>query len=169
MKRAHRAPQQRQQGVALLVGLILLIIMTLLGLSGMRSIVHQEKMATGTYDRSLMFQAAEAALRQAEERVESDKPTPTASGCVDGICTPLAASATPRWKDTSFTGWYTASTTQSLAGAAQYIVEYMGSDYPCDPSVETSPSTCKNYRITARSAPTAQRATVVVQSIYLTD
>lgn len=160
---------QRQQGVALIVGLILLIVMTLIGLSGMRTVVHEEKMATQTYDRSLMFQAVEAALRQAEERIEAERATPL-SGCTDGFCAkPAAAASTPRWRDTSFTGWYSGSTTQALAGSPEYYIEFLGNDFPCDPNNAASPTVCKNYRITARSKPTTGRATVMLQSVYLTD
>lgn len=162
----HRRGGQR--GVALIVGLILLIVMTLIGLSGMRTVVHEEKMATQTYDRSVMFQAVEAALRQAEERMEAEKPTP-AAGCIDGVCAKLAAASTPRWKDPGFTSWYSGSTTHALAGSPQYFVEYLGSNFPCDPSNSSSPQTCKNYRITARSQQVTGRANVMLQSVYLTD
>ena len=43
--------------------------MTLLGLTGVRTIVQEEKMAAATQDRNLAFQAAEAALREGEAAV----------------------------------------------------------------------------------------------------
>ena len=61
-----RSPR-RQRGVALLVVLMLLLIMTLLGLASLRGSIMEERMSANLFDRSLMFQAAESALRQGED------------------------------------------------------------------------------------------------------
>jgi len=58
--------RSRQQGVVLAVTLIFLVILTLVGVTAMRSTVMEEKMAGNMRDRSLAFQAAESALRDAE-------------------------------------------------------------------------------------------------------
>ena len=63
--------RHKQHGVALAIALILLVIMTLLGLSGVRTVGLEEKMASNTYDRSLAFQAAEAALRAGEDAAQA--------------------------------------------------------------------------------------------------
>ncbi|WP_024329262.1 PilX N-terminal domain-containing pilus assembly protein [Thioalkalivibrio sp. ALR17-21] len=55
----------RQQGAALIVGLILLIVITLLAVAGMQNTVLQERMAGNMHDRNLAFQEAEAGLRAA--------------------------------------------------------------------------------------------------------
>lgn len=55
-----------QSGVALIVGLILLLLLTLIGVAGMKDTQLQEKMAGTALDRETAMQAAEAALRQAE-------------------------------------------------------------------------------------------------------
>ncbi len=62
----------RQHGSALLVSLIVLLVMTLLGLSSMRTTVLEEKMAGNMRDSELAFQAAEAALRDAEQFIEAN-------------------------------------------------------------------------------------------------
>lgn len=54
--------KHRQQGMALVVSLVLLVVVTLVGLAGMRGTIMQERMAGGAYDRETAFQAAEAAL-----------------------------------------------------------------------------------------------------------
>jgi len=64
------APGQR--GSVLLISLVVLLVLTLLGLSGMRSTVLEEKMAGNMRDSELAFQAAEAALREAERFIETD-------------------------------------------------------------------------------------------------
>lgn len=62
--RPHAAAPQR--GSAIIMGLILLIVITLLSLGGVRGITIQERMASNLHDRNLAFQAAETALRAAE-------------------------------------------------------------------------------------------------------
>ncbi len=55
-----------QKGIALLVSLIMLIVITLFGISSIRTVLVEERMTSNTYDRSLSFQGAEAALRIGE-------------------------------------------------------------------------------------------------------
>ncbi|WP_019590464.1 MULTISPECIES: PilX N-terminal domain-containing pilus assembly protein [unclassified Thioalkalivibrio] len=64
--------KQHQQGAALVVGLILLVVITLLAVAGMQNTVLQERMAGNMHDRNLAFQAAEAALRQGERQAMND-------------------------------------------------------------------------------------------------
>lgn len=60
----------RQRGAALIVSLILLLIMTVLGVTSMRATTLQERMAGNLRDNNLAFQAAEAALREGEQFLE---------------------------------------------------------------------------------------------------
>lgn len=57
-----------QTGSALFVALILLLVLTMLGVQGMRSNVMQERMAGNMRERNIAFQAAEAALRLGESQ-----------------------------------------------------------------------------------------------------
>lgn len=56
----------RQSGVVLIVGLVLLLVLTLLGVGAMRSAVLEERMTNNTQDLQIAFQFAEAALREGE-------------------------------------------------------------------------------------------------------
>lgn len=56
----------RERGSALAIALIFLLLMTLLGVSAMRSSNMQERMAGNLRDRNMAFQAAEGALRGGE-------------------------------------------------------------------------------------------------------
>ncbi len=56
----------KQQGAALAVGLILLLIITLMGYTSMKGTMLQEKMAAGLHNRSLAYSGANSALRQGE-------------------------------------------------------------------------------------------------------
>lgn len=168
----NTALAKSQQGVALVISLVLLVLVTILALAGARTANLEEKMAANGYDRNLAFQAAEAALREAEISVAASRPTPASgSSCSNGICPQPVNGATPRWEDQSFTGWTNATVSLgTLAGTTpQYFIEYLGSSFPCRDG-ESPPSLfCKRYRITARSHPGTDRATVTLQSIYATE
>ncbi|WP_237068692.1 pilus assembly PilX family protein [Microbulbifer guangxiensis] len=61
----------RQRGAVLVVSLLVLLIMTLIGVSGATSIIMQEKMTFASRDAQLALQVAESAVRTAEEEIES--------------------------------------------------------------------------------------------------
>jgi type IV pilus assembly protein PilX len=60
------APLNRQAGAVLLVSLVMLLLLTLIGLAGMRLASLEERIAGNQRDREVAFQAAEAALRAGE-------------------------------------------------------------------------------------------------------
>lgn len=178
----HQHTRNQQHGVALIVSLILLIIMTIISISSIRGITQQERMANQSYDRSIAFQATEAALREVELKVETNNANlPTLLGSVDAttkcnltsdlrICEKPAATDEPRWLATSFTSWKSLSAvgTGSLAVTPQYFVEHLGDNFECQPGA--GPADCTRYRITARSNDgTGTRSHVMLQSIYATE
>ncbi len=57
---------KKQQGVALFMALVMLLILTLLGLSSIQSTSMQERMSRNARDSNLAFQGAESAIREAE-------------------------------------------------------------------------------------------------------
>lgn len=65
-----------QHGIALIVSLILLLILTLISIASMRQSVLEERMAGSSHDHNRDLQAAEAALRDAERSLarEASKP-----------------------------------------------------------------------------------------------
>ena len=54
-----------QHGSALIIGLIFLVLLTVVGITAMQTTTLEEKMAGNQRDRSVAFQAAETALRDA--------------------------------------------------------------------------------------------------------
>jgi len=100
-QRSIRAHGQR--GAVLVIVLILLLVMTWMGVASMRGTSMGERMSAGIYDRSISFQAAEAALREAEALIALKPVFPT-SDCNAGLCAQrvdLAASDTMRWEDST--------------------------------------------------------------------
>lgn len=60
----------RQRGIALVVSLIFLLVVTLIAVGSIRDTVLEEKMAGNTRDRNIAFQAAESGVREAEQFIE---------------------------------------------------------------------------------------------------
>jgi Tfp pilus assembly protein PilX len=74
-----------ERGVALIVGLVILAILSMLGVAAFSISTQQERMAGNSRDRIRAFEAAEAALRDCEEYVQANGATvafaaPPASG-----------------------------------------------------------------------------------------
>lgn len=167
----HKASQG---GVALVVALILLVVMTLVGLSGLRNVTLEERMTANTFDRSISFQAAEAALKQAEALVQAQAALavmqPAAGTPCDaatGVCGAPAQPETEIWLDNT-TPWFNATTLDNggISITPQYIIEFLGNGFTCSPGQAGSAMNCSRYRITARSNAGADRSVVILQSIY---
>lgn len=60
-----------QQGAMLIVCLIILLVMTIIGITNMKTTTMEEKMTGNTRDLNLAFQAAEAALRDGEALIDA--------------------------------------------------------------------------------------------------
>ena len=157
----------QQRGAALLTVLLLLLIMTLLGLASLRSGLLEERMSGNLYDRSVSFQTAEAALREAEVGIVARTNLYDGS---DGTFPLPVADATPRWLDAG-TGWRNATNLggASTAVTARVIVEEMGvapTWRGCDRVIPIDPSCMTGrFRITAVSQAPG-RAQVMLQSNY---
>lgn len=68
--RSRRAFSARQDGAILVVSLLLLLVMTVLALTASQTTRLQERMAGNARDLDLSFQASEAGLRGAENRID---------------------------------------------------------------------------------------------------
>ena len=167
----HRSAQG---GVALVVALILLVVMTLVGLSGLRNVTLEERMTANTFDRSISFQAAEAALREAEALVQAQNTLPamqpaagTACNAGTAVCGAPAPPELERWLDNA-TPWANAATLNNggITITPQYMIEFLGNTFTCFPGAVGSPTNCSRYRITARSNAGADRSVVILQSIF---
>lgn len=178
-------PQQR--GVALVVSLVLLVLVTLVGLAAIRGTTMQQKMTSNFYDRELSFQSAEAALRAADTAIQMNAAA-IARNCGSGGVTCLAnpftdaslpANSIQTVVTGSGVGQFDAGTIS--ASQPQYVIENFGA-YP-DPNTSTGFSQTANasqygaqgvsttaiyYRVTARSgnpAVTGDRAVVTLQAM----
>jgi type IV pilus assembly protein PilX len=74
----------RQRGVSLLVSLLLLAMLSVATVAAMQTAGLQERIAGNTRDRTLAFNAAESALRDAEDYLQADPLLPLFDGSVNG-------------------------------------------------------------------------------------
>lgn len=72
----HRSPGARRRagGATLIVGMVLLMLMTSIALTTLKAVKTDEHLTGNLQDRSRAFQAAEAALREAEKLLRTSPP-----------------------------------------------------------------------------------------------
>ena len=77
MHAIHRACLETQRGIALVSSLLLLLVVTIIGISSMKSTLLTEKMAGNAKNHNIAFQAAETGLRNGEAWIRDSGPLPT--------------------------------------------------------------------------------------------
>ncbi|USD22093.1 pilus assembly PilX family protein [Microbulbifer variabilis] len=169
---------KQERGATLLVGLVMLLLMTFIGLAAIRGSGMQELMAGNMRDRQLAFQAAESALRVAEENIitELNKPISTIfDGDTVGYGDELDGSKNSGfWLDFSWSGVSVKADLdlESIASQPIYIVEKVTTE--ASNTGETGgaidlESVDKGvppnyYRITSRGVGGTENTVVILQS-----
>ncbi|MDP5136979.1 PilX N-terminal domain-containing pilus assembly protein [Rheinheimera baltica] len=163
----------KQQGVALVVSLLLLLAITLLAVSNMKRTTVQEQMTGNLHDRQLALQQAEAALLVAE-RLLAAAPLPAGPTALinnAGIYDIPDPALPARWAPGQLVTWIGAPAMNSgTANPASYIIEYMD-DWAFPPGCDrgtTRVAGClePTFRITARVPATPGRAEVTLQTVW---
>ncbi|MBB1472616.1 pilus assembly protein [Luteimonas sp. MC1782] len=164
-RHAGTPAQDRQRGVSLVIVLVLLVATSILGIAVLRSTAMQERMSANQRDRSLAFQAAESALRYAQDVALTsaawETQVPTAVDCTNfSICPEGSA---PAWREVPAGAFDSAR----LAAPPEYWIEYLGTGPGRKGSCDVLPPTldCQSpmYRVSARSR-AAGRADVQLQA-----
>ncbi len=166
-----------ERGSALIVSLLILLLMSIIGVSAMRGTINEERMAGNLRDRSLAFEAAESALRDGESYVLNNTITQFTDDCQNGFCTYASGSDSPRWKDTTLSVWSTsgkhqmATAVEGVKTAPEFIVEEIpipANKGPGQSLVQgfSAAATSKGYSITARGTGATDDAVVILQSVY---
>jgi Tfp pilus assembly protein PilX len=84
----RRTMSRGQKGAVLIVGLVILLVVTMIGVGGQQSTVLQERMAGNMRQNNIAFQAAEAALQAALSYIESQGlPIPATDSGTDLVWT----------------------------------------------------------------------------------
>ena len=173
-----------QNGVVLIMAMVILFAMTLIGITSMNTTSLEERIASNYRDRQIAFQAAEAALRQGEQdtRISTNSAFTEANyayPCTGGLCkcSDKSVGCVTYWIDDVPTktdvAWNISTThrtySTALAGVttpAKYIIEFMG--YICPTSVSCTPAAGdpKMFRITALATGRTNSSKVMLQSTY---
>lgn len=103
---------KQQRGMTLIVGLIMVLLMTVVGMAAIRGSNMQELMAGNMRDRNLAFQAAEAGLRQGENLL-TNATLPAFDGTRVGLYQAINNSRNTGFWDSY--SWNTASATTSMS------------------------------------------------------
>jgi type IV pilus assembly protein PilX len=146
----HKA--HAQQGATLIITLVMLVIITLVSLSTMRSAAVDEKIAGNSRDRNKAFQAAEAAVQTCLTQVQDGSFTGT-------VQTPTTAPDAPVWEDAN--SWTTTISSEvdlgddaGLAAQPRCIVENLGGT---------------SRRVTGRAVGGSADSVVILQATYTTE
>lgn len=171
-----------QCGTTLVVSLIMLLLMTLIGTTAIRNTVLEERLSGNLMDQAIAFQAAEAALRDAERLMElAVLPEFTGSG---GLL-PKGMAKTDPGNKTTWLGhdWANNSRAYSkdlegVPARPRYVVEEVEYNIPAgkggvdgNESLEFTTGTGGEtklimYRITARGTGLSDSSSVFLQVLY---
>jgi Tfp pilus assembly protein PilX len=97
-------PPRRQSGAVLIVAMVILVILTLLGVTAMNTSSLEEKMASNTQEQVRTFQAAETGISQAGQDINAFKLAGTC-GVSDVVSIDFAGSDNSHTYCSTFMGW----------------------------------------------------------------
>jgi type IV pilus assembly protein PilX len=161
----------QQNGAALIVCLILLLVMTILGVSSITSTTMEEKMAGNIRNKHLSFQAAEAALRNGET-IANGLGADTNFNGTNGLYPRSQHDDAdfPIWEQASGINWQDAAAISGLVQNPQYIVEDFGDsprDNDCMLQLPIQPGCLLPvYRVTAQGWGLNTNGYTMLQSTY---
>lgn len=172
--------KQRQAGAVLIVALVMVLLMTIVGVSAIKGSNLQELMAGNVRDKQISFQAAEASLRAAETAVNGINP-PNIGGAAIGFMEQLdEGSVSSHWRNDFV--WFEGSNQFSVLTdmalemtyeKPRYVVEKLdvtyipGSDGRAVDllGVQNAPE-IMIYRITGRGIGLTENSITYLQSLY---
>lgn len=163
----HHASMTAQRGAALIVALVMLLAMTLLGVTAVRNTTLQERMAGNLRDSNLSFQAAERALRAGEEFLES--PTiPPFTGANGLLTMQDDAGLGSFWSAYDWnTNGRTAANVDEVVAAPRYVIEELPPVPLAGGSERFAPLLDVGYfRVTARGVGGTADAVTILQTTY---
>lgn len=178
--------KNKQQGATLAIGLILLLIMTLIGVTAMKTTALQEKMAGGLRNKALAEGGVESALREGESYLWNYFSTSNGVALVaDEIASfgvysweapnALAFRNARKWVNigTEYQHDLTDVGSASLKERPRFIIEEavqgdVGLAEFGDDGYGSSAGILKTFRVTARSMSGDGKITEVAESIFTT-
>ncbi len=158
-----------QRGATLVVSLAILVIITLLGVTAMRTSVFEEKMSSNLQDKQLSFQASESTLREGEAWLLTltGEPVPVTS-CSSYPCVLTHDPSREAWGN-SHSWWQSNSaaftgTMNQVNALPRFIVEYERF-VPDDLTIGHGvPPGMQYYRVTGRGTGGSDETVTVLES-----
>jgi type IV pilus assembly protein PilX len=124
MKTKHRTQlhvSSHQRGAVLVVALLMLLVMTVLGVTAMQMSRSEERMAGNSRDINLAFQGAEAGLRDGEERLRPLLAAPTV--CSTAPCNFWAKDIMPADLRNQLLSWWTTNGREYGVAGTQEVTD----------------------------------------------
>lgn len=141
MKPLHKT---QQQGMVLVISLVMLLLMTLLAISASTSSSLQERMANNAQETNIAFQAAESALAN----LTSQMPAPTADGLLS-VAYPSGRTVRVRMQSDWQFAQGASLDAEEGSGTPQILLYDFTSSATLDPGA-TSPTAINNDNTVAR-------------------
>jgi type IV pilus assembly protein PilX len=173
----HMRPfPSRQSGAVLIVALVLLLVLTVLGVSGIQDTLITERMTGNFRDSSLAFEAAEAELRRWEREMDDASFDFDASGITSYEVSDSTLSIDPKVASNYGTTAYPTSLPLDFVGLGlsadpSYYLERLPPIPAPNSSLvvgfpETAP-TIQYFRVTTKGVGLTPSSEVILQSTYL--
>lgn len=147
----HAGLPRKQHGAVLATSLVMLLLLTIIGITAMSGTTEQERMAGNFRDRDIAFQSGETALRATEQWLEAHAGPPSPSVLVD-ITTP------PGVTDREMEGVH--ARPEVAVSELQYIPDSLNIGQQGDDAGRTY------YRIRAQASGGSDSARAVLASTY---
>ena len=168
---------RNQRGVALFISLVLLLVLTIIGVSAVQTTSMEERMARNTHDSVLAFEAAEVALRTGETFLRNNVNSIALFRRAKQRLWASDYAQTERWDQANI--WTGANSVvvpgNVIAGVAEqprYIIEWVASVQRTDNPYQQGSSysalfdRIEIFRITARGVGGTTNARVLLQSTF---
>jgi type IV pilus assembly protein PilX len=166
----------QQSGAVLVISLIMLLLVTLIGVTGTQVTSMEEKMAGNAKDQNVAFQAAESGLRAGENWAagQATRPVPNNTGSTQVWTLDSAATAAANnWWEERDAAWWSSNAVQFSATLSDvktnpyYIIEqqYFDKD-SLTVGMSTDDSGRVLYRVTAKGTGGSDLTRTLLQSTY---
>lgn len=168
----------KNRGVALFISLVLLLVLTIVGVSAVQTTTLETRMARNEHDTMLAFQAAESALRDAEAALEGIVSTAGfTDGGAGGMWTVADLGDPNRWDNAAaWSGGGTVVAPTAVANVAEaprFMIEHVATVVReenayqiSDPYAANASDRIEMFRVTARGVGGSENARVLLQTTY---
>lgn len=172
-----------QQGVVLVVGLIMLAVVTLLAVTSMQSSGLQEQMSNNVKDKMTAFEAAESAIRAAEQYLDSgvlnlgafddDKSDGLLANMYDEVWNEIDWETQSIPADNVVVIDGTEATQGGVRSMPRYVIQHIGPvatetnlNIEADYSSSSATALVEMFKITARGTGGSDNTQVILEAMY---